>query len=356
MPDPFHFLNGTAVTTKTDWACRAAQIRALFQKYELGDKPARPAVLSSTVSGSTITITAGTSSKTIKINVGVKYPTSGTAPYPAIIAYDSLPIPQPAGVAILTLPISSIGVQDNTGSRGKGLFYDLYGSSATAGATMAWAWGVSRVIDVATDNSALKINPTKIAVTGCSRNGKGALVAGAFDERVALTLPIESGSGGDACWKTSRDLIVNQNTQVQDSSEIVTENVWFSTAFNAFAPKDKIGTLPVDHHELAGLVAPRGLYSTGNVGYTWLGGFSSYECMKAANKIYTALGAQTNQGFAQDASHPHCSFPADQNSEIQAFVNKFLFDQTSANTNVFRTAGSWSEKPSWTPWSVPTLS
>lgn len=356
LPDPFHSLDGKRVHNKADWACRAEQIRELFQKYELGDKPDRPAVLSSTFSNvtRTLTITAGTSqSKTIKINVGVTYPTSGTAPYPAIIAYDSLPVPQPAGVAILTLPVSSIGVQDSAASRGKGLFYDLYGTNATAGALMAWAWSVSRVIDVLTD-SPIRIDPKRIAVSGCSRNGKGALVAGAFDERVALTLPIESGSGGDACWRTSRYMLVNESISTQDSSEIVGENVWFSTAFNQFAPTTQIGKLPVDHHELAGLVAPRGLYSTGNIGYTWLGDFSSWECMKAANKIFRALGVQSNQGFAQDASHSHCSFPADQIAEFQLFVDKFLFGK-KANTTVFRTAGDWTEEPSWTPWSVPRL-
>ena len=35
-----------------------------------------------------------------------------------------------------------------------------------------------------------------VGVTGCSRFGKGAFIAGAFDQRVALTLPIESGTAG----------------------------------------------------------------------------------------------------------------------------------------------------------------
>ena len=33
-----------------------------------------------------------------------------------------------------------------------------------------------------------------MGVTGCSRFGKGAFVIGAFDQRIALTMPIESGS------------------------------------------------------------------------------------------------------------------------------------------------------------------
>ena len=38
-------------------------------------------------------------------------------------------------------------------TRGGGKFYNLYGTSATAGAEAAWAWGASRILD------ALEITP-----------------------------------------------------------------------------------------------------------------------------------------------------------------------------------------------------
>ncbi len=37
-------------------------------------------------------------------------------------------------------------------------------------------------------------------MTGCSRNGEGAFVAGVLDNRIALTIPVESGIGGTAAW------------------------------------------------------------------------------------------------------------------------------------------------------------
>lgn len=279
--------------------------------------------------------------KTIDWTVNITYPSSGTKPYPALIAYGALSVPAPAGAAIIIFDNSAMGEQDNISSRGLGLYYDLYGHNATASAMMAWAWGVSRIIDVVEASPDLNIDAKKIGVTGCSRNGKGAMVAGAFDERVALTVPQESGSGGDACWRTSRDMLVNRNLATQAAVEIVTENVWFSLSFDQFAANNyTIGLLPVDHHELAGLVAPRGLYSTSNVGFLWLGDWSNLECMTAANKIFQSLGVQDHQGFSQDGPHDHCSFPADQVSEITAFYNRFLFDR-QANTSVFRTVGNW---------------
>jgi hypothetical protein len=304
----------------------------------------------------TLNITAGTADRTINFSVPISYPnTTSSGPYPAIIAYGGLSIPRPDGAAIITLNVDAIAQQNGQSSRGIGLFYDLYGHNASAGALMAWAWATSRIIDGLEANPAAMIDTKHIAVTGCSRNGKGAMVAGAFDERIALTIPQESGSGGDGCWRVSRDMLVNDELATQTAWEIVRENVWFGPAFNTFAADNyTLGTLPVDHHELAGLIAPRGLYSTSNVEFLWLGDQSNYDCMTAANKIFQALGVADRQGFSQDGPHNHCSFPADQVSEINAFYDRFLFGR-DVNTNVFRTVGNWTYEASWQPWSVPSL-
>ena len=78
------------------------------------------------------------------------------------------------------------------------------------------------MIDVIEADTSGLINATALAITGCSRNGKGALVAGALDERIALTIPQESGSGGTASWKVSDWM----GPTVQTLEEIVGENVW----------------------------------------------------------------------------------------------------------------------------------
>lgn len=357
MPDPFHFVNGQPVTTKEDWSCRAAQLRTLFQEYELGWKPPAPPILTADFTNNTLNITAGgVDGNSITFAVPITYPNnSSPGPYPAVIVYDGVSIPIPAGVAVLTLTVDDIAQQNNQSSRGVGLFYDLYGTNASAGALMAFAWATSRIIDVLEKTPEANIDLGKIAVTGCSRNGKGALVAGAFDERIALTIPQESGSGGDACWRTSRAMLVNHQLYTQTAWEIISENVWFSLSFDPFGANNyTVGLLPVDHHELAGLVAPRGLYSTENVGFLWLGDWSNYECMKVGNKIFQALDVPTNQGFSQDGPHDHCSFPSDQEGEIAAFFERFLLGE-DVSTDVFRTVGNWTYNPRWAPWEVPRL-
>ncbi|MEK8174936.1 hypothetical protein NKH77_55375 [Streptomyces sp. M19] len=54
---------------------------------------------------------------------------------------------------------------------------------------------MSRVIDVIEQSGGDILTADAVGVTGCSRYGKGALAIGAFDQRVALTMPIESGTG-----------------------------------------------------------------------------------------------------------------------------------------------------------------
>jgi len=352
LPDPFTFADGSPVTTLSDWSCRQAEINQLLQIDELGTLPSKPATFSATFSGSTLTINAAQAGKSISFAPTIAYPSTGTAPFPAIIALDGGSIPHPPGVAIISFNTADMAAQDSASSRGQGKFYQLYGTNATASAMMAWAWAISRIIDALEVTPSARIDTTRLGVTGCSRDGKGALVAGAFEPRIKLTIPQESGSGGTDCWRLSDFLLAN-GLVTQTASEIVMENVWFSTAFDQFA-STSVNTLPVDHHLLAGLIAPRGLFVIDNVGIDWLGAWSSWGCTLAAQTIWTALGASDSVGISQAANHSHCAFPSSQQPMLNAFINRFLLN-TPANTSVVQTAGNATFPATWDPWSVPTL-
>ena len=215
---------------------------------------------------------------------------------------------------------------------------------------MAWAWGVSRLIDVLEQVGAELFDVRRLGVTGCSRNGKGALVAGAFDKRIALTIPQESGSGGSASWRLSDW----QGPQVQTLSEIVGENVWLSTSLNEFS--GQTSRLPIDHHQLEGMVAPRGLLVIENSGMEWLGNITCWGNSLAANAIYQALGVPDNQGVSQVGGHLHCAQPASQQPEINAYISKFLLGK-EANTSILHTDRSYPSfnLKEWAPWPVPIL-
>src|SRR5207253_7063390 len=64
------------------------------------------------------------------------------------------------------------------------------------GALRAWAWGVSRLIDYFADSPGSGVDSTKVCITGVSRYGKAALVATAFETRIAAGFVASSGAGG----------------------------------------------------------------------------------------------------------------------------------------------------------------
>ncbi|KAI1373367.1 carbohydrate esterase family 15 protein [Hypoxylon crocopeplum] len=339
LPDPFLLADGSRLSTKDEWACKRAEIRDQIQRYELGSKPPKPTV-SATASSGKITIVSSEGGKSASFAVTIKLP-SGTGPFPAVIAFESTSIPIPAGVATITFPNHDVAADD---PRSKGKFYDLYGSTHSAGGLIAWAWGVSRVIDALEQlgSAATKIDTDRLAVTGCSRNGKGALIAGAFDDRIALTIPQED--------------IKKNGTNTEDATQIITGDSWFATSFTTYAPDTTV--LPYDHHMLMALVAPRGLLVIENSGIDYLGPISTYGCSIAARMVYESLGAKEALGISQ-ASHgtSHCSMPSSQNPEVAAFFNKFLLGQTAVATDVLKTDGKFSwYAGQWIDWTALTLS
>jgi hypothetical protein len=246
--------------------------------------------------------------------------------------------------------------QNDLTSRGQGLFFDLFGSNATASAMSAWVWGVSRIIDALERTPQAPVNVNKIGVTGCSRDGKGALMAGAFEPRIALTIPQESGSGGDTCWRLSK-FEQDSGQVVQEAVEIVQENVWFSANFENFV--HEVDALPYDHHLLAGMIAPRPMISYENTDFEWLSPLSAFGCMSAAHTIWQALGVPNNHAFVQVGGHAHCAFPESLNPTLFAFINRFLLDEP-ANTTIFETNDQFAGVPwvpsNWTGWITPRLS
>lgn len=296
--------------------------------------PPKPQSVTASFSGGTLTINVSDQGKSISFAVKITTP-SGSGPFPAIIAYGGPSIPIPNNIGVITFNNDDMAAQQSGSSRGQGKFYQLYGSGHSAGAMTAWAWGVQRIIDALEITPAANVDLTRIGVTGCSRNGKGALVAGAFDERIALTIPQESGSGGSASWRLS-NFQQSQGQNVQTAPEIVQENVWFSP--NA-------------------MVAPRGLFVIENTSMEWLGALSTYGCQRASKLIYQALGASANMGYSQVGNHDHCAFPSSQQTELTAFLNKFLLNG-SGTTDIFRTDTTYNnfDQTRWIPWSVPTLS
>ncbi|KAI0126279.1 carbohydrate esterase family 15 protein [Xylariales sp. AK1849] len=321
-----------------------------MQQYELGDLPPPPDKVEATLSGSIMSVEITVGSNSVIITAAIQAPS--TKPGPAIITVGGASIPIPNTVGTVAFGNDAFAAQDSSTSRGQGSFYTLFGTSHSAGALTAWAWGVGRIIDGLEQLGADKtgIDPKRLGVTGCSRNGKGAFVAGALNDRIALTLPEESGSGGAACWRIS-DSEHSKGKNIQTASEIVGENVWFSTRFNAYATETN--TVPEDHHMLAGLVAPRGLFVMEN-DIDWLGPVATTACMKAGRLIYEAVGAPNAMGFDLTGGHPHCQFPSASQASLTGYINAYLLNSGSPPAGIEKSSANvtMTDYVDWTP---PTL-
>ncbi len=355
LPDPWTFYSGKPVATAEDFKCRQAEMFKIMQQYELGDFPPPPDSLTATMSGTGMSITIKVGSNTKTLSVSITKPSGGGASGgPAIISVGGSSIPAQSGVGSIAFGNDACAGQTNPSSHGTGWFFDLNGKTHSAGATTAWAWCVGRIIDGLEQLGADKtgIDPKRLGVTGCSRNGKGAFMVGALEKRIALTIPQESGSGGAACWRIS-DSEFAKGKSIQTAHQIVRENAWFSPRFTSFV--NKTNTLPYDHHFLASLVAPRGLIVLEN-DIDWLGPVSTTACMRAARLVYEAVGAKGNMGLALVGGHSHCAFPSSSSADLKSYVDKFLkgtgspsdADISSAKVTMDDWVGKWTAAPKLT--------
>lgn len=157
---------------------------------------------------------------------------------------------------------------------------DQESGQATA-TVMAWAWGVSRVVDHLVTDKAL--DPRRIAVVGHSRLGKTAIVAAAFDHRIALAIPHQAGCGGtapDRCKNTKAETVKRINTSFPH---------WFCDDFKKF--NDDTSKLPFDQHALVALCAPRPVLFTNAVEDQWANPDGQFDILKAAEPVYKLYGA-----------------------------------------------------------------
>jgi hypothetical protein len=344
FPDPLVMLDGTRVTTREQWEQkRRPELKALFQHYMYGVRPKAPARVEAKVLHEDTKAFGGKATlKDIALTVGP----ADTPPIHLLLVVPNQrkgPAPAFVGItfcgnhALVDDPKVSIptcwmypghpGVKDNRATEeGRGKEKDVWaleqsldrgyavatfyngdidpdqkdkregirsilnageGDDATA-TIMAWSWGVSRVVDyLVTDKD---IDSKRIAVVGHSRLGKTALLAAAFDERIALAIPHQAGCGGTAPNR--------QNNPKAESVKRINTSFphWFCDNFKKF--NDDPSKLPFDQNCLAALVAPRPLLFTNAIQDEWANPVGQLEILMAAAPVYRLYGApETAQGY-----------------------------------------------------------
>jgi hypothetical protein len=160
------------------------------------------------------------------------------------------------------------------------------------GALRAWAWGVSCLIDYFETHPDSGVDPTKVCITGVSRYGKAALVAAAFDTRVAAAFVASSGAGGAKLFRRDFGELL-ENLAGRGGYHWMAGNFLKYAAEESAFGKKTVADLPVDQHELIALCAPRLCFISYGVrpgDPNWVDARGSFMAGLLAGPAYRLLG------------------------------------------------------------------
>lgn len=179
--------------------------------------------------------------------------------------------------------------------RRSGPLYDAR-PGARFGAIAAWAWAYHRCVDLIERHPAL--DASRIAITGFSRGAKTTLLAGATDERIALTHDHASGAGGGSLAR-----VVGEGGETL-AGVVARFPAWFGPDAPAIA--SDLRALPFDQHVLLALIAPRRLLMTYAADDAWSNHAGARRAAEAARAVYRLLGAEDRLTFRlRPGGHEH---------------------------------------------------
>lgn len=146
------------------------------------------------------------------------------------------------------------------------------------GVITAWSWGLSRIMDYLETDPA--VDAKHVALEGHSRWGKTVLWTAARDPRFAMVYASCSGEMGAALSR--RDW--------GETIDNMSGGLRYQFAGNFVKYAGHWNDLPVDAHELIGLIAPRPVFITGGSKDQWADPHGEFLAEVAAGPIYRLLG------------------------------------------------------------------
>jgi dienelactone hydrolase len=339
LPDPLVKLDGTRVNSRDQWVQqRRPELKAMFEHYLYGSLPPAPARISSRVTGEYTNLLDGKATlKLVTIDTGgatapqidlLLVLPNASKPSPVFLAMDfcgnqALTADSRVPLAHSWMSKTCPGCQNNRATdaargtqakdwpleeivrRGYALaaFYsgdidsdrpdastgvyawmaggdESKNNPTNRGTIAAWAWGFQRCVDYLVTEP--RVDSKRIAALGHSRNGKTALLATAFDERIAMAFPHQAGCGGSA---PSRGTTGESVKAINDHFPY-----WFNAEFKKF--NDAPDKLPFDQNALVALCAPRPALFSAAEGDQWSNPAGQFEVLRAADPVYRFLGAE----------------------------------------------------------------
>jgi dienelactone hydrolase len=329
FPDPFRMHDGSRVATLNDWQQQRTYIKDMLLYYEYGYSPPGPNNLK-VATGTTREILDGKAKETevtltfgpghaLSIKVLLAVPTSGKSPFPAVVTgdlgwYRCKGLAQAIARDYIVADFNRQQMDPDNKDRANGV-HPLY-PKYSWGTIAAWAWGFHRVTDYLLTLEI--VDKKKIAVTGHSRGGKAALLAGALDERVAITAPNASGGGGSNSYRRVYDS--NQSLQYMSTRY----EYWFQPNLKLFSRN--IDKLIFDQHFLFALVAPRPFIMTESTQDRWGSVRSAAQVLHAVRPVYEFLGADEKTAVMHVRPGGHSHNTVDWDAQLD-FFDFIFFDR-----------------------------
>ncbi len=310
--DPLLTENGEHIETLAEWQAHRTKLKELLSNYQYGHMPPVPTdfqIKNKTTQTNenhikeTFEIVIQRNQKELSVRVGVVRPKE-QGEYPVIIKngvfrFDASDIGEPnqrekyrqrsrfeicdfvieeairRGYVFAKFIRTDIA-PDHADNRDEGVFplYPEYDWATIA----AWAWGHSLVINYM--ETVDYADRDKIVVTGHSRGGKTALCAGIYDERIAITAPNSSGTGGTGSWKYF---------DPEHEPQVIERHVegfphWWHPRLYEFAGRAE--ELPFDAHINKALIAPRALLNTHARHDYWANPYGTWLTHKEARNVF----------------------------------------------------------------------
>lgn len=349
LPNPLVTRSGETIAAKEAWLkTRAPELRDLFQHYMYGTRPVTPEKVEGKVLREDKAALGGKATlREVAVQCGlpepvhllIVVPNSGRKPAPCFLGMNfrgnfqllddpqiALPrwargnspgaasAPDPAnrgrekdtwaieqsidrGYAVATFYSGDVVPDDKV--LAEEALKHLRGGSAERGPAdtatiMAWSWGFSRMLDYLL--TVPEVDGKRVAVVGHSRNGKTALLAAAFDERIALAIPSQAGCGGTAPSRVQSEMakLNEKGRPTAETVAVINGNFphWFSGHFKAF--NDGVEKLPFDQHALIALCAPRPVLLSNAEDDLWANPDGQFAMLKAAAPVYALFGEAPN--------------------------------------------------------------
>ena len=272
-------MNGRTVRNASDWTARRTEIRQLLEKWHVGSVPPKATTFRTTVQSETpgngyvtrvVEIEYGPrADKTTTVNVTLTIP-QGTGPFPVMIG----------GAASSLIRRGYIACSYSGSVDAPGTVAQLYPEHDFASMGQV-AFTLQTVVDHLL--TVPQVDKARIAITGYSRAGKMALIAAAFDERIAAVVAGSTGVGGVTPWRLSGEYGMGEGVESTTRSF----PIWFHPRLRFFSGKED--RLPVDGNLIVAMVAPRAILIQYGLNDEVTNTWSHEQVYYSARKVFSLL-------------------------------------------------------------------